>query len=64
MSNFKKLVNKSKEGNIHAFSNLFQGHTMPVCHIQISRHYVIFIASVFISVYLLLLWCVLYHFNE
>ena len=29
-SNFKKLVKKSKESYIHAFCNLFQGHTVPV----------------------------------
>ena len=35
VSNFKKLVKKSKEGYIHAFCNLFQGYTVPVQDIQI-----------------------------
>ena len=43
VSNYKKLVKKSKEVYILSFCNLFQGHTVPVkdsqvCHIQISYH--------------------------
>ena len=69
VSNFKKLVKKSKEGYIHALCNLFQGHTVPVknshvCHIQISYHKVIYITSILIFVYSLLLLCVLCQFYE
>ena len=68
VSTFKRLVKKSKEDYIHAFCNLFQGHRVPVkdsqvCHIQISYHYVIYITSVLISVYSLLLLCVFFSFQ-
>ena len=69
MFNFKKLIKKSKEGNIHALYNLFQGCTMPFKKTKFITYKSLIIKYFILPLYLYLyidylFWYDIYYFNE